>query len=91
MSTIAACFDRCDNAIVLCKSNHGQPKMKKLLLIAFVVAALSACTDEVGSVKWCKRHKKKKPKSEWTTDNAVNFAQYCVFQNEIGSKKWCKA
>jgi len=63
--------------------------MKKLLFLILAVVMLSACTDEVGSVKWCSQLKEK-PKSEWTTDNAVNFTKYCVFQNEIGSKQWCK-
>ncbi|MCL9780161.1 DUF3012 domain-containing protein [Vibrio sp. S4M6] len=63
--------------------------MKKLLFVILATLALSACTDSVGSVNWCNQLKEK-PKSEWTTDNAVNFAKYCVFQNEVGSKSWCK-
>ncbi|MHC6530181.1 DUF3012 domain-containing protein [Vibrio proteolyticus] len=63
--------------------------MKKLVVLLLTVGALSACSDEVGSKNWCSALRDK-PKTEWTGQNAVDFAQYCVFQNEIGNQAWCE-
>lgn len=58
-----------------------------MLLLA--ATALTACSDEVGTEAWCK-DMREKPKTEWTTDNAVDFAKHCVLQDGIGSEQWCK-
>ncbi|GAK15605.1 hypothetical protein JCM19053_908 [Vibrio sp. JCM 19053] len=31
-----------------------------------------------------------KPKTEWTADNAVDFAKHCVLQDGVGSEQWCE-
>lgn len=51
--------------------------MKKLALVLFVAAQLMACT-EVGSESWC-NDMKEKPKSDWTANEASDFAKHCVF------------
>lgn len=47
-------------------------------LIAAVFALLAACSPEVGSKEWCE-DMKKKPKGEWTANEATDFAKHCVF------------
>ncbi len=64
--------------------------MKKLVLLLLASTALTACSDEVGTESWCKSMRDK-PKTEWTTDTAMDFAQHCVLQDGVGSEKWCKA
>ena len=44
----------------------------------FVVAALTACSPEVGSKEWCE-DLKEKPKGEWTANEVSEFAKSCVF------------
>ncbi|MFV8431155.1 DUF3012 domain-containing protein [Vibrio owensii] len=63
--------------------------MKKLVMLLLAATALTACSDEVGTEAWCK-DMREKPKTEWTTDNAVDFAKHCVLQDGIGSEQWCK-
>ena len=50
-------------------------------LFAAVFAAmmmLSACAPKVGSEAWCKEMDKK-PKGNWTADEAENYAKSCIF------------
>jgi hypothetical protein len=51
------------------------------IAVAFVAAllalALSACEPEVGSKEWCE-DMKAKPKGDWTTNQAADFAKNCV-------------
>mgnify|MGYP001953922356 FL=1 len=58
-----------------------------MLLLAS--AALTACSDEVGTESWC-NDMRDKPKTEWTTESAMDFAKHCVLQDGVGSEKWCK-
>ena len=51
----------------------------KLVMAALVTASLSACTPEVGSEKWC-NNLKEKPKGDWSTNDAANFAKHCIFK-----------
>ena len=54
--------------------------MNKLLLIAGLAAStmlLLACSPEVGSEKWCNAMDKK-PKGEWTANEAGEYAKYCM-------------
>jgi len=44
----------------------------------FVVAALTACSPEVGSKEWCE-DLKAKPKGDWSSNEAADFAKSCVF------------
>jgi hypothetical protein len=48
-----------------------------LALLAFVVAPLAACSPEVGSKEWCEQMRKK-PKGEWSANDAAAFAKSCV-------------
>lgn len=47
-----------------------------MAIIACVVA-VSACSPEVGSEEWC-NDLKAKPKGDWTTNEATDFAKHCV-------------
>ena len=52
--------------------------------------ALSACTAEPGSEKWCAQLNDK-PKSEWSLDEGKTYASRCVIESRtIGSKAWCE-
>lgn len=61
--------------------------MKNTLLVMISALALTACS-EVGSKSWCEAMHEK-PKSEWNTQDTLNFAKYCIFNNEVGSQSWC--
>ncbi|NQU59316.1 MAG: DUF3012 domain-containing protein [Rhodospirillales bacterium] len=43
----------------------------------FAIAALTACSPEVGSKDWCE-DLKAKPKGEWTANEVTDFAKNCV-------------
>lgn len=63
--------------------------MKRLLILTAVIA-LSACSVEPGSEKWCAATKEK-PKGEWTTTDATTYAKNCLIDGtEVGSEKWCE-
>ncbi|WP_122055736.1 DUF3012 domain-containing protein [Vibrio sp. Evd11] len=51
--------------------------MKKVALILFLATQLMSCT-EVGSEAWC-ADMKKKPKGDWTANEAGDFAKHCIF------------
>ena len=55
--------------------------LRRLSLAAAValmsVAALSACSPEVGSKEWCEKLKEK-PKGDWSANEAADFAKHCV-------------
>ncbi len=63
--------------------------MKKIALLMLSALALTACDNEVGSTGWC-QDMREKPKNDWTAQNAVDFAKFCLFQEEIGTEQWCK-
>jgi hypothetical protein len=44
----------------------------------FFVTALAACSPEVGSKEWCE-DLKEKPKGDWSSNEAAEFAKNCVF------------
>ncbi len=44
-----------------------------------IVVLLAACSPEVGSKEWCE-DLKKKPKGDWTANEAADFAKNCIFQ-----------
>ncbi len=63
--------------------------MKRVLVIAGILA-LSACSVEPGSEKWCAAQKEK-PKSEWTGSDAGTYTKNCLIDGtEVGSEKWCE-
>jgi len=54
------------------------PKYSHLILAVLGLALITACSPEVGSEAWCDAMKEK-PKGDWSTNDAANFAQHCVF------------
>lgn len=64
-------------------------KCISLGLPALLLLTLSACSPEIGSEQWC-TDMKQKPKTDWTANEAVDFAKHCIFKTtEIGNKQWC--
>jgi hypothetical protein len=59
---------------------YKEKKMKKLslLLATIFVLSLAGCT-KVGSEAWC-ADMKEKPKGDWSTNQAGDFATHCVFK-----------
>jgi len=53
---------------------------RSVLLVGCLVW-LSACSHEVGSDQWC-AEMKKKPKQEWTAQEAGDYAKYCILKLE---------
>ena len=47
-------------------------------IAAFGTLGLVACSPEVGSKEWCE-DMKKKPKGDWSANEAAAFAKSCVF------------
>lgn len=52
-------------------------------LLAMAVAAywLVGCNPEVGSEAWCDAMEDK-PKGDWSTNEAADYAKNCVFRND---------
>lgn len=49
-----------------------------VVVLAFTTSlGLAACSPEVGSKEWCEQMKKK-PKGEWSANEARDFAKSCV-------------
>lgn len=54
--------------------------MKKVMvLLALGSVLLAGCAPEVGSKKWCAAMEKK-PKGDWTANEAADFAKHCLFK-----------
>lgn len=53
-------------------------KFTTLTLVISLLALLAACSPEVGSKEWCE-DLKKKPKGDWTANEATDFAKSCIF------------
>ncbi len=57
--------------------------MSKTILSMFSVlmlaGLLAGCAPEVGSEAWCK-DMQKKPKGDWSANEAADFAKHCVFR-----------
>ena len=55
--------------------------LKKLITAVFAVSLLllAACAAEVGSEQWC-AEMKEKPKGDWTSNEAADFAEHCIFK-----------
>ncbi len=53
----------------------------KILLTATILSvfAISACSAEVGSKEWCDQMKEK-PKGDWTSNEAGEFAKNCILK-----------
>jgi len=52
------------------------------LFLSMLLLALSqsACAPEVGSDEWCQQMVDK-PKGDWTTNEATEFAKNCIFKS----------
>lgn len=48
-----------------------------LISAALLIFSVAACGPEVGSKEWCD-DLKKKPKGEWTANEAGDFAKHCI-------------
>jgi hypothetical protein len=53
--------------------------VKRLLVIPVLAALLTACAPEVGSDAWCEAMNEK-PKGDWSTNEATDYAKHCVFK-----------
>jgi len=53
-------------------------KLRRVGVIAGLIALIAACSPEVGSKEWCDAMKKK-PKGDWTANEARDFAKHCIF------------
>jgi len=53
-------------------------RLPTTLSLALVFSILTACTPEVGSKEWCEEMKKK-PKGDWTANEAADFGKHCIF------------
>lgn len=54
--------------------------LKKVMTVGFVAAfglGVAACAPAVGSPEWCTQMKDK-PKGDWTTNEAADFAKSCL-------------
>ncbi|MBL4614315.1 MAG: DUF3012 domain-containing protein [Magnetovibrio sp.] len=54
--------------------------MKKFVTLGFVALfglGVAACSPDVGSPEWCTQMKEK-PKGDWTTNEATDFAKNCI-------------
>lgn len=54
-------------------------KLLALSLAGLLLFSLSACTPEIGSERWCE-NMKAKPKGDWSTNEAVDYAKHCVLK-----------
>lgn len=48
-------------------------------LAGMLLLALAACAPEIGSEKWC-ADLKAKPKGDWSTNEAVDYAKHCILK-----------
>jgi hypothetical protein len=49
----------------------------KLILALLFAVSLSACGEQVGSDAWCEKLESK-DKSDWTANEAADYAKNCV-------------
>ncbi len=55
---------------------------RKLLAITIISSffALAGCAPEIGSKEWC-NDLEDKPKGDWSTNEATDYAKHCLFQS----------
>ncbi|NIO08499.1 MAG: DUF3012 domain-containing protein [Deltaproteobacteria bacterium] len=51
--------------------------MAAILVLILALGPIMACSPKVGSKEWCEEMKKK-PKGDWTANEATDFAKHCV-------------
>ena len=58
-------------------------KLRKRILCGVVLTGvalmLSGCPAKVGSERWC-QNMRDKPKTDWSTNEAVDFAKHCIIK-----------
>ena len=59
----------------------------KLTLAFSLALLLTACSDPIGSEKWCEKQKDK-PKTEWTLEETGDYTKYCLMH--MDPEKWCE-
>ena len=55
-------------------------KTGMIVSILLLTALQTACAPEVGSDAWCEKMADT-PKGDWSTNDAVAFAEHCVFKD----------
>jgi hypothetical protein len=58
---------------------------RSLPLVVLAASVLVAGCAPVGSARWC-ANMKAKPKGDWTTNEAVDFAKHCVLPDNDTKK-----
>ena len=53
--------------------------MTRLALLIAAAFLLAACEPEVGAKAWCEMMDKK-PKGDWTFDEATDYANHCILK-----------
>jgi len=53
-------------------------KTASVMMALGFLALLAGCSPEVGSKRWCEQMEKK-PKGDWTANEAADYAKHCVF------------
>jgi hypothetical protein len=66
-------------------SRLERSSLPKLPFLVLVIGALLAGCAPVGSARWC-ANMKAKPKGDWTTNEAVDFAKHCVLPDSDSKK-----
>jgi len=59
-------------------------KFTRTVMIISLLCILSlfiGCSPTIGSKEWC-QDMREKPKGDWTANEAVDFAKYCVFESK---------
>ncbi|MBF0383747.1 MAG: DUF3012 domain-containing protein [Magnetococcales bacterium] len=51
---------------------------KQVMLLAVALAFIGGCSPKVGSKEWCEEMNKK-PKGEWSGNEAKDYAKSCIF------------
>ena len=58
-------------------------KLRKRILCCVVLTGvalmLSGCPAKVGSERWC-QNMRDKPKTDWSANEAVDFAKHCIIK-----------
>lgn len=66
--------------LMIAEEEKAVPVLKKVVVVGCVAAfalAVGACSPTVGSPEWCTQMKEK-PKGDWTTNEATEFAKNCL-------------
>ena len=56
-------------------------KYSIIVISAFFMVVLSACSPEIGSDKWCAEIKEKES-GDLTANEVADFAKHCIFKGE---------